>query len=103
MILPSVATRRLTTRALGVLRHLGQQTIQTLMRIVGGRFGINSALLVNRTLGLRNIEQMEPREADADPRPWVGERYADPQGNVWKRLNLRNLLGQPDFLEIGLA
>ena len=64
--------------------------------------GINSALLVNRTLGLRNIEQMEPRAADSDARPWVGEQYADPQGNVWKRLNLKNLLGQPDFLEIGL-
>jgi twitching motility protein PilI len=79
------------------------QNADSRLLIVGGRFGINSALLVNRTLGLRNIEQMEPREVDADPRPWVGEQYSDPQGNVWKRLNLRNLLGQPDFLEIGLS
>ena len=46
---------------------------------------------------------MEARAAEADPRPWVGEQYVDIQGNVWKRLNLRKLLGQPDFLEIGLA
>lgn len=71
--------------------------------IVGGRFGINSALLVNRTLGLRNIDQMEVRTAETDPRPWVGEQYADAQGNAWKRLNLKHLLSQPDFLEIGLA
>ena len=79
------------------------QNADSRLLIVGGRFGINSALLVNRTLGLRNIEQMAPRAAEADPRPWVGERYADPQGNVWKRLNLKNLLSQPDFLEIGLS
>ena len=78
------------------------QNADSRLLIVGGRFGINSALLVNRTLGLRNVEQMEPRAADSDGRPWVGEQYADPQGNVWKRLNLKNLLGQPDFLEIGL-
>jgi twitching motility protein PilI len=79
------------------------QNADSRLLIVGGRFGINSALLVNRTLGLRNIEQMEPRAVESDPRPWVGEQYADPQGNVWKRLNLRNLLGQPEFLEIGLS
>jgi twitching motility protein PilI len=78
------------------------QNADSRLLIVGGRLGINSALLINRTLGLRNIEQMEPRAAEADARPWVGEQYADPQGNVWKRLNLKNLLGQPDFLEIGL-
>jgi len=71
--------------------------------IVGARFGINSALLVNRTVGLRNLEQMEPRPADADARPWVGEQYVDPQGTLWKQLNLKNLLAQPTFLEIGLA
>ncbi len=79
------------------------QNADSRLLIVGGRFGINSALLVNRTLGLRNIEQMTPRTAETDPRPWVGEQYADPQGGVWKRLKLRNLLGLPDFLEIGLS
>jgi twitching motility protein PilI len=71
--------------------------------IVGARFGINSALLVSRTLGLRDLEQMQPRPAEADPRPWVGDSYVDPQGNVWKRLNLKNLLGQAEFLDIGLS
>jgi len=77
------------------------QNADSRLLIVGSRFGINSALLVNRTLGLRNLDQMESRAAEADPRPWVGEQYADAQGNIWKRLNLRNLLSQPDFLEIG--
>ncbi len=79
------------------------QNADSRLLIVGERFGINSALLINRTLGLRNLEQMQPRATDDDPRPWVGEQYEDTQGHVWKRLNMRNLLGQPAFLEIGLT
>ncbi|HNQ58249.1 MAG TPA: chemotaxis protein CheW [Candidatus Desulfobacillus denitrificans] len=79
------------------------QNADSRLLIVGGRFGINSALLVNRTLGLRNLDEMELRPAEAESRPWVGEQHADQQGNVWKRLKLRDLLGQPDFLEIGLS
>lgn len=79
------------------------QNAESRLLIVGGRFGINSALLVSRTLGLRSLEQMEPRPASGDSRPWVGEQYADAQGNTWNRLNLRNLLGQADFLDIGLS
>ncbi|MBM3392655.1 MAG: chemotaxis protein CheW [Betaproteobacteria bacterium] len=79
------------------------QNADSRLLIVGGRFGINAALLVNRTLGLRSLEQMEPRAAEADPRPWVGEQYDDAQGNAWKRLNLKNLLSQPDYLDIGLS
>jgi twitching motility protein PilI len=79
------------------------QNADSRLLIVGSRFGINGALLVNRTLGLRNLEQMAPQAAEADPRPWVGEQYGDAQGNVWKRLNLKNLLGQPDYLDIGLS
>lgn len=79
------------------------QNADSRLLIVGARFGINCALLVNRTLGLRNLEQMQPRAAAGDLRPWVGEQYVDAEGNVWKLLNLKNLLGQTDFLEIGLS
>ncbi len=79
------------------------QNADSRLLIVGNRLGMNSALLVNRTLGLRNIEQMTPHATGSDPRPWVGEQYADAQGNVWKRLNLKKLLGQQTFLDIGLS
>jgi len=71
--------------------------------LVGSRFGSNSALLVSRTLGLRNADQLEARAATADARPWVGEQFADAQGRIWKRLNLKSLLSQAEFLDIGLA
>lgn len=69
--------------------------------LVGARFGINSALRISRALGLRNPEDLEARP-DQDERPWVGEQYTDPQGRVWKKLLLKNLLGQQQFLEIGI-
>jgi twitching motility protein PilI len=71
--------------------------------LVGARLGINSALLVNRALGLRSPGELQPRPAEPDPRPWAGERYADAQGNLWLRLKLRSLVTQPEFLDIGLS
>ncbi len=79
------------------------QNAESRLLLVGARLGGNSALLVNRALGLRNLDQLEARPGAADARPWVGEQYADAQGHVWKKLNLRNLLGQPEFLDIGLS
>ncbi|MBA3902421.1 MAG: chemotaxis protein CheW [Rhodocyclaceae bacterium] len=79
------------------------QNADSRLLLVGNRLGINSALLVSRTLGLRSLEQLEPRAATPDTRPWVGEQYTDPQGRQWKKLNLRNLLSQPDFLDIGIS
>lgn len=79
------------------------QNADSRLLLVGNRLGINSALLVSRTLGLRSLEQLEPRAAMPDARPWVGEQYTDPQGRQWKKLNLRSLLSQPDFLDIGIS
>ncbi len=70
--------------------------------LVGSRFGINSALLVSRALGLKNPDELEVQAREPDARPWVGEQFADPQGRTWKMLRLRNLLAQPQFLEIGV-
>ena len=79
------------------------QNADSRLLLVGSKLGINSALLVSRTLGLRNIEQFEAKAGEPDGRPWIGDQYADAQARQWKRLNLRNLLGQPDFLDIGLS
>jgi len=79
------------------------QNADSRLLLVGSKLGINSALLVNRTLGLRNIEQLESRHTTADQRPWVGEQFTDAQGRDWKRLNVRTLLSQANFLDIGMS
>lgn len=70
--------------------------------LVGGRYAMNSAILVTRTLGLKNPDELELRPATADARPWVGEEYSDTRGQAWKRLRVRDLLAQPQFLNIGV-
>jgi twitching motility protein PilI len=69
--------------------------------LANSRFGLSSALLVNRTLGLRNLDQLEVRSEQPDPRPWVGEIYGDNQGQIWKKLLIRELFTDPGFMEIG--
>jgi twitching motility protein PilI len=69
--------------------------------LIGARFGINCALLVSRTLGLRNLEQFEQRAAAQDSRPWVGNVYADHRGHLWTTLRVAPLLSDPAFLEVG--
>lgn len=69
--------------------------------LANSRFGFSSALLVSRALGLRNLDQLEARPQPTDPRPWVGEEYGDNQGQIWKKLLIRELFADPAFMEIG--
>jgi twitching motility protein PilI len=73
--------------------------------LIGAKHGSNSALLVTRTLGLKAVDTLQARPlADdaATPRTWLGERFGDAQGQSWTLLNVRQLLTDPDFLDIGL-
>ncbi|MBI2308053.1 MAG: chemotaxis protein CheW [Rhodocyclales bacterium] len=69
--------------------------------LVGTRHGSNAALLVTRMLGLKNPEQFTPAAEVTDGRPWETERLVDADGREWKKLNVRALLTDPDFMEIG--
>ena len=69
--------------------------------LIGARHGINSALLVDQTLGLKNLDDLESIEAVDGP-AWAGSRHQDAQGHKWTLLNLRELFADPTFLEVGL-
>lgn len=66
-------------------------------------FGVNCALLADRLLGLRSIEQLQPDVA-ASPsgeRPaFIGDRYLDEQGRYWQELRLSGLAADDAFLKI---
>jgi twitching motility protein PilI len=71
--------------------------------LVGARYGSNSALLVDRTLGLRNMDVLEIVHTDEENKiPWVSNTYQDAQGRHWTRLDLQELLADPAFLDVGL-
>jgi len=88
----------------GAFQGLEPTPITSDARLVmaNSRFGFASALLVNRALGLRNLDQLDPLPADGDARRWVGEQFGDNQGSHWKKLLVRELFADPAFLEIGI-
>lgn len=65
------------------------------------KFGINSALLISRVLGLRALEDFEAADSyTTDARPWVSTRLVDTQGRVWLRLDPRRLYADSGFADV---
>lgn len=62
-------------------------------------FGVNAALLVRGTLGLKNINHFEERTAHA-AHPWIARQYADDLGADWCDMDFGQLLGNAEFLKV---
>lgn len=71
--------------------------------LIGARHSINSALLINRTLGLKKAESFSAEAAPADGPPWVHARYTDDAGGRWFGLDTAKLIELNAFLDIGRA
>lgn len=69
--------------------------------LIGTKHGNNAALLVTKTLGLRNIEALTAVPPDPDAKSWGSEAYTDNEGRRWKKLNVRELFADESFMEIG--
>ena len=68
--------------------------------LVSDRHRMGSALLVERSLGLRNPEQLQPR-ANAGASPWLRGVYDGADGRHWKELDVPGLIRHPEFLDVG--
>lgn len=77
--------------------NLGEtvQDAQSRVLLVGQKFSFNAGLLVTRVLGLRNAKEWQRSDQDG------AERYQDDSGQMWTKLNIKQLLKQPEFLQIG--
>ena len=73
---------------------------QARLLLLGERFRLGAALLIDRSLGLRNPAQLELRHGE--PRAWTRAQYADSEGRLWRELDLPNLAQHPDFLAVGV-
>ncbi len=69
--------------------------------LLNERFHTAAALLVDRSLGLRNAAGLEVRDADAEQPAWLRGEYTDEQGRVWKELDVPQLAQHADFLDAG--
>lgn len=64
--------------------------------LVAERYAFNTALLVDRVLGLRDAQNWQQSEVDGRI------EYRDEQGASWRKLDVRGLLEQAEFLQIGV-
>ena len=78
------------------------QNASSRLLLIGTRHGNNAALLVTRMLGLRNLETLTPVVADPNAPAWAREAYTDNEGRRWKMLNVRELLADDRFMDIGV-
>lgn len=78
------------------------QNASSRLLLIGTRHGNNAALLVTRMLGLRNLDDLTPASADPNAPAWASEAYTDKEGRRWKMLNVRQLLADEDFMDIGV-
>jgi len=69
--------------------------------LVAERYNMAAALLVNRMLGLRNLQQFEVEPAAAG-RAWERARFKDKDGQLWRELGMNELVYSGEFLQAGL-
>ena len=74
---------------------------QARLLLIGERFRMGAALLVDRSLGLRNPSQLKAIEGRGAGLPWLKGEYADEEGRQWKELDVAQLVQQPEFLSVG--
>ena len=73
---------------------------QARLLLIGERFHMSSALLVDRSLGLRNTEHLQLRGRGEIGSSWLRAEYTDAEGGLWKELDVPQLLQHPDFLGV---
>jgi twitching motility protein PilI len=66
------------------------------------RFGVNAALRIERTLGLRAVEGLTPEPAPDAESPWIAGHWRSLDAQVWAELSVERLVTAPAFLEAGL-
>ena len=77
-------------------------TEQSRLLLIGERFRMGAALLVDRSLGLRNPAQLKaaPRGEGA---PWLKGRYVDEEGREWKELDVAQLAADQEFMTVSAS
>lgn len=78
------------------------QNSSSRLLLIGTRHGNNAALLVTRMLGLRNVDDLKRAGTEEDAPRWAADAYVDNEGRRWKMLNVRELLADDNFMDIGV-
>ncbi len=63
------------------------------------QFGVNVALLVSCTLGLKNASLYRSEDVTSD-KPWIAKKYKDDAEQEWIDLNFPALLNDAEFMKV---
>jgi twitching motility protein PilI len=69
---------------------------QSRVLLIGQKYNFNTGLLVSKVLGLRNAKDWQRSEEDGNV------FYQDNVGQRWQKLDIKQLLQQPEFIQIGV-
>jgi twitching motility protein PilI len=61
---------------------------------------MRSALLVDRSLGLRDVKELDLEGEATTGTPWVRAQYVDKEDKRWKELDVRQLVQHAAFLSV---
>ncbi len=84
-------------------REATPQNTSSRLLLIGARHGSNAALLVTKMLGLRNAEDLTAVPVEGDVPPWACQAFTDWEGRHWKLLDVRELLADERFMDIGVG
>jgi twitching motility protein PilI len=73
---------------------------QSRLLLLGERFRTSAALLIDRSLGLRNPEQLSQRQTNGEAPAWLRGEFDDKEGKAWKELDVPQLVRHADFLSV---
>jgi len=73
---------------------------QSRLLLLGERFRTSAALLIDRSLGLRNPEQLTPRATEGEAPVWLRGEFGDADGKSWKELDVSQLVRHAEFLSV---
>jgi len=83
-----------------LLAHPVERTQQTLqdssLLVINPVLQVNAALVVDRLLGLRNADNLQPCAVTES----LGPCYQDAQGQIWQELSLQKLVQSAEFLRV---
>jgi twitching motility protein PilI len=68
--------------------------------LLGERFRSAAGLLIDRSLGLRNPQQLRAREPAPGRKSWLRGEYEDESGARWSELDVGELVRDAEFLSV---
>ncbi|MEW6560422.1 MAG: chemotaxis protein CheW [Pseudomonadota bacterium] len=82
--------------------HSSALTPQARLIQFASALDLNTALLVDQLVGLRNPDQMQkdPSIARDASRPWLGDAYIDAEHKLWNEVDLLDLAENEAFLNV---